>query len=226
MFLWNWTYILLVPAVLLAAYAQIKLRTTFRRYSGVAASRGLTGAEAAHRLLQANGIFDVAIGQATGLLSDHYDPRKRQLNLSPQVYSGKSLAAVGVAAHETGHAVQHARGYAPMALRSGLVPLTLGSNLAPILFFAGFFFRSPMMMNVAILLYSAAVLFTLVTLPVEFNASKRALAMLPESGIVTSAELPAVKAVLGAAALTYVAAALMALLQLLRFIILSRTSDD
>jgi Zn-dependent membrane protease YugP len=160
-------------------------------------------------------------------LSDHFNPGDDTLNLSPDVYSGRSLAAVGVAAHELGHAMQKKAGYWPLALRSGLVPVAnIGSNLSWILFFGGLIMHFKPLLLAGILLFSAAVLFTLITLPVEFDASRRALALLSSSAMITNEEAPWVRKVLGAAALTYVAAALMAVLQLLRLILLARSTDD
>ena len=221
----------LLPALILAGWAQLKVQTTFSKYSRVRAQSGLTGAQAAREILDDQGLHDVGVEEVPGSLSDHYDPRTRTLSLSSDVYNSRSVAALGVAAHEVGHAVQHAKGYAPLALRSALVPAVgLGSNLAWILFVLGIFLQMAAMVYVAIGCFSLAVLFALVTLPVEFNASRRALAMLKESGAMYSYEMPQAKAVLGAAALTYVAAALMAILQLLYFLyragLLGRRSDD
>jgi uncharacterized protein len=230
MVLWYWTLILLVPAFLLGIYAQIKVTSTFNRYSKVASSRGLTGSQAARLVLDGAGLNDVGIEVGGGRLSDHYDPRTRTLTLSPDVGNSNSLAALGVAAHEAGHALQHKQAYAALRLRSALVPVAnIGSNLGFILFFVGFYFGYargvPWLMNVGIVLYSAAVLFTVVTLPVEFNASSRALKELGNKAILMPGELLGAKKVLSAAALTYVAAALMAVLQLLRLIFISRGRD-
>lgn len=224
MFFWDWSLILLVPALVLGIYAQAKVSSSFNRYSQVPSARGLTGAQGARLLLDSAGLSDVTIGMAGGRLSDHYDPRSRTLNLSSDVSDSTSLAALGVAAHEVGHAMQHADGYFPLRLRSTLVPVaTLGTNLGFILFFVGLiFFRSGLLMNIGIVLYAAAVLFTLVTLPVELDASRRALVQLSDRSILVADELTGAKKVLSAAALTYVAAALMAVLQLVRLIILSR----
>jgi len=227
MYFWYWDLILLVPAFLLSLYAQYKVKSTFARYSEVPSSRGITGAQAARMLLVSAGLMsvDVEVGGAT--LSDHYDPRSRVLTLSPPVGQSSSLAALGVAAHEAGHAMPHADGYLAFRLRSAIVPAAnLGSNLGIILFFVGLiFFRSGMLMNIGILLFSAAVLFTVVTLPVEFNASRRAIAQLENKSILVGDELAGAKKVLSAAALTYVAAALMAMLQLLRLILISRSRE-
>ncbi|MCX8033363.1 MAG: zinc metallopeptidase [Thermoleophilia bacterium] len=224
--LWLWSFLLLVPALVLGIYAQVKVSTSFSRYSQVRSARGLTGAQAARALLDSAGLNDVEIRVGGVRLSDHYDPRTRTLTLSPDVGMSDSLAALGVAAHEVGHAMQHAEGYAAFRLRSALVPAAnLGTNLGIILFLIGLiFYRSGMLMGVGILLYSAAVLFTLVTLPVELNASRRALALLGERNILLPDEISGARKVLSAAALTYVAAAVMAVLQLLRLIMISRRS--
>lgn len=222
-FYW-WSMILLVPALLLGFYAQAKVSSAFNRYSQVASRSGLTGAQAARKVLDSAGLMDVGIEIAGSKLSDHYDPRTRVLTLSPPVGNSNSLAALGVAAHEAGHAVQHAEGYPAFRLRSAIVPAAkLGSNLGFILFFVGLlFYRNGLLMSIGIVLYSAAVLFTLVTLPVEFNASKRAMTLLENRSILMGEELDGAKKVLSAAALTYVAAALMAILQLVRLILISR----
>ena len=227
MYFWYWDLILLVPAFLLSLYAQYKVKSTFNRYSEVPSSRGITGAQAARMLLDSAGLMSVGVEVAGSTLSDHYDPRSRVLTLSPPVGQSSSLAALGVAAHAAGHAMQHAEGYLACRLRSAIVPVAnLGSNLGIILFFIGLiFFRSGMLMNIGILLFSAAVLFTVVTLPVEFNASRRAITQLENKSILVGDELAGAKKVLSAAALTYVAAALMAMLQLLRLILLSRSRE-
>lgn len=221
-FLWDWTLILLLPAVALGIYAQAKVSSAFGKWSRVAARKGLTGKDAAQFLLHAAGINDVPVEVSQGLLSDHYDPRARVLRLSPEVYGQPSLAAIGVAAHETGHAMQQATGYSLLGFRNALVPLASSSNLWIVLFVIGLFFRSPMLQNVAIVLFSATVLFMIFTLPVEMDASRRAVKMVTETGLLEAEEVPAVKEVLSAAALTYVAAALMAILQLARLLLLRR----
>jgi Zn-dependent membrane protease YugP len=222
--LWIWSFVLLVPALVLGIYAQVKVTSSFNRYSQVASARGLTGAQGARLVLDSAGLANVGIEVAGSRLSDHYDPRTHVLTLSPEVGNSNSLAALGVAAHEAGHAMQHAEGYAAFRLRSALVPVAnLGTNIGFVLFLVGLvFYRNGMLMNVGILLYSAAVLFTLVTLPVEFNASRRAMAQLENRSILVADELTGAKKVLSAAALTYVAAALMAILQLLRLVLISR----
>ena len=220
----SWTWLLLIPGLILTIWAQWKVSSTYKRYSAVPSGRGLTGGQGARMLLDSAGLSGVGIEVVNGRLSDNYDPRSKTLRLSADVANSNSLAALGVAAHETGHAVQDATGYSFMKVRSALVPAAnLGSNLGMILFFAGlFFFRSSMLLNLGIVLFSLAVLFTLVTLPVELNASSRALALLSDKGILVSTEIDGARAVLRAAALTYVAAALMAILQLVRMVLLSR----
>jgi Zn-dependent membrane protease YugP len=227
MYFWYWDLVLLVPAIVLGIYAQAKVSSSFKKYSKIASSRGLTGADAARMVLDGAGLYNVGIQVSGGRLSDHYDPRTRTLSLSPEVGQSNSLAALGVAAHEAGHALQHAEGYAAFKVRSALVPVAnLGSTLGFWLFIIGMFMSSyqgsSILMNAGILLFSAAVLFTLVTLPVEFNASRRALTLLANKSILVGQELKGAKAVLSAAALTYVASALMAVLQLLRLILISR----
>ncbi len=221
MFFWDPTYFIVLPAILLALYAQIRVQTAYSRYSQVRTQRGLTGAAVAAEILRRNGLGNVQIERTEGFLSDHYDPRTRVLRLSPGVYEGDSVASVGVAAHETGHALQHAQEYAPLALRSAIVPVTqFGSWLAWPIFLLGFFFHSGTFMQLGILIFSGVVAFTLITLPVEFNASSRAMHILQAEGLVTSDELRGVRAVLGAAALTYVAAAATAVLELVRLLLL------
>ncbi len=223
-YLWDWTWVILAPAIILVIYAQIKVKSTYSRYAQVPSSRGMTGAQGARLVLDSEGLMDVGIEVGGGRLSDHYDPRNRTLTLSPDTANSTSLAALGVAAHEAGHAMQHAAHYAPFRLRSAIVPMAnAGTSLGMILFFVGFFFiRSGPLMTVGIILFSAAVLFSVVTVPVELNASHRAMRALEDRNILVGDELTGAKKVLGAAALTYVAAALMAILQLLRLIALSR----
>lgn len=223
----DWTYIVLViPAMILALYAQNKVNSTFKKYSRVASCSGMTGAQAARRLMELNGIYDVSIERVSGNFTDHYDPSKKVLRLSDSVYSDTSVAAIGVAAHETGHAIQHARGYAPLTLRTVMVPLAnLGSTLSMPLIFLGILFSFSSVMgntiiNLGILLFGLSVVFTIVTLPVEFNASRRAVACLGDSGILYDDEIGGVKKVLSAAAMTYVASTAVALANFLRLIII------
>jgi Zn-dependent membrane protease YugP len=214
------TLILLIPAFLLAIYAQYKVRSAYSKYLQVPTQRRITAREAAEYILKSAGITNVQIEPIRQPLGDHYDPRRRKLRLSAP--DSASVAAVGVAAHEAGHALQHAQGYAPLALRSAIVPVAMfGSQLAFPLFFLGLIFQATSLVNVGIILFSAAVLFTLVTLPVEFNASRRAMVALRSAGLVTEGELGAVKEVLSAAALTYVASAAMAIAQLLGMLMIA-----
>ena len=219
------TYFLVLIGVVLSLLASGKVKSTFSRYSQVRNSRGLTGAQAAEQVLHTAGIYDVRIEHVGGNLTDHYDPRTKVLRLSDSVYGQTSVAAVGVAAHECGHAIQHARGYAPLKLRSTLVPVAnFGAKLAWPLIIFGLFIRgesSTLLSNAGIIAFLAAVVFQLVTLPVEFNASNRAIRMLADSGMMYGEEIKGAKKVLSAAALTYVASAATAILQLLRILILT-----
>jgi Zn-dependent membrane protease YugP len=227
MFFWDPTFILILPALGLAIYAQSKVKSTYRRYSQVRNHRGWTGAQVARRLLDAAALSDVKVEKEEGNLTDHYDPRSRVLRLSEGVHSSQSVAAVGIAAHETGHAMQHAKGYAPLQIRAAFVPVAnLGTTLAFPLFLIGFIFTSfNVLMDVGIIFFAGAVLFHLITLPVELNASGRAMRLLSSGGYLVGEELKAAKAVLSAAAWTYIAAATMALTQLLRLLILRGMRD-
>jgi Zn-dependent membrane protease YugP len=212
-------FLFALPGLALSLWAQFKVKSTFGRYSQVPAQSGMSGAEAARELIRQRGVEGVRIEETPGTLSDHYDPFRKVLRLSQDVYHGRSLAALGVAAHEAGHAIQHARAYGPLKFRSLLVrPANLGSNLGVLLTGIGLMLQASSLTLVGILLFSAAVLFTLVTLPVEFDASRRAVIALRELGMVTAEESNGAKAVLDAAAWTYVAAALTAVLQLLYFL--------
>lgn len=225
MFFWDPTYIIVLPAILLALYAQLRVKSTYAKYSQVPVSSGLTGAAAAAEILRSHGLSGVQIEQIDGTLSDNYDPRTRVLRLSSDVYNGASVASVGVAAHESGHALQHAENYGPLALRSAIVPVTqFGSWLAWPIFLMGFFFHSGTLMQLGVLIFSAFVAFTLITLPVEFDASRRALRVLASGHLVADDELRGVRSVLGAAALTYVAAAATAILELVRLLVLMNVS--
>lgn len=223
-FFWDPTYFLVLIGVLICSIASAKVRSTYNRYNRVRSSSGMTGAQAAERILRAAGITDVSIRHVSGNLSDHYDPRTKTVNLSDTVYGSQSVAAIGVAAHECGHVMQHAHGYFPLTFRSALVPVAnIGSTLAWPLILIGLFFSgksSSLFIQFGILLFSLAVLFQLVTLPVEFNASRRALASVEQLGLLSSDEIPKTRRVLSAAALTYVASAAAAILQLLRLILL------
>ncbi len=215
-------YILIsLPALLLGFWAQAKVKSAFNKYSKMRTARGLAGAQVARLILDSNGLHSVNVEEVNGFLSDHYDPRSKILRLSSDVYKSPSLAAVGVAAHEAGHAIQDQQGYAALNLRSAMVPsVQIGSWLGPIIFFIGLFLNSALGQSLAwvgLILFGATALFAVVTLPVEFDASKRAKAILVNQGVVTSTELQGVNAVLDAAALTYVAAALQAISTLLYY---------
>lgn len=211
-------WLFLGPAMLLALWAQLRVKSAYAQMSRVPVSSGLTGAQAAARVLRDAGCENVGIEMVQGMLSDHYDPRKKVLRLSPQVYSGRSIASVGIACHEAGHALQDAQGYAPLAMRNAIVPVaSLGSGLSWILIIAGLFLAMTGLVWVGIGLFSAVVVFQIVNLPVEYDASRRARVELVRSGVVTQAEDRSVGKVLNAAALTYVAATLTAVLQLLYF---------
>jgi len=213
-------FIVVGPALLLSLWAQVKVQSTFKRFSQVATNSGLSGAEAAGRILQAFGAQQVEVQRTQGFLSDHYDPRKRVLRLSPPVFGGRSISSIGVAAHEAGHALQHAQGYFPLKIRTALVPITqLGSWLAWPLLLIGLMMSAAALIKLGILFFSGAVLFQLVTLPVEFDASKRAVAILGNQGILSGTELDGTRKVLSAAALTYVAGAAAAVLQLIYFLL-------
>ena len=223
------TLIFALIGLVLSLLASARVNTTFNKYSKVRSYSGITGAVAAERSLHSQGIYDVRIERVSGRLSDHYDPRNKVLRLSDATYDNSSVAAIGVAAHECGHAVQHAKGYAPLAIRSALVPLAnIGSNLGYILVILGLFFTAKtgsVLITVGLIAFSCAVLFQLVTLPVEFNASSRALKLLESNGILGSQEIKGSRSVLSAAAMTYVAALASSLLQLLRLILLARRND-
>ena len=220
------TWILLLIGAVICMIASARVRTTFNKYSKVYSHTGMTGAEAARRILDSRGIYDVQVVPTQGNLTDHYDPRDRTLRLSQTVYGASSVAAVGVAAHECGHAIQDAEDYSPLRIRTALVPVAnFGSSVSMILIIAGIIFGfgrggSSLLLNLGILCFSLVVLFQLVTLPVEFNASKRAMVLLQDLGILYPEEAVKTKKVLSAAALTYVAGALSSLLQLLRLVIL------
>lgn len=215
-----WYLILVVPALLISVWAQFKVKSTYAKYSGKLVSNGMTGAEVTHYIQQVNGIH-TDIQAVAGELSDHFDPRTNVVRLSEGVYGRSTVAAVGIAAHETGHALQHAEGYGPVKLRTAMVPVTnFASGLSPILILLGIVMSMDALAYAGIALFSMATLFQLVTLPVEFNASARAVAALESSGQFTEDELKGVKKVLTAAALTYVAALLVSLMTLLRLILI------
>ncbi len=229
---WDPTYILVVIGAVICMIASARVKGTFNKYSQLRSMSGMNGAQVAQRVLQAAGIYDVQVRHVSGSLTDHYDPRTKTVNLSDPVYNATSVAALGVAAHECGHAIQHAKSYAPLSIRSALVPIAnFGSMLAWPVILIGLFFNtrsSGLIIDIGILLFSAAVLFQLVTLPVEFDASRRALVMLRTQGILSDDELKYTRKVLKSAALTYVASAAAAILQLLRIILITngRRRDD
>lgn len=229
---WDPTYILVVIGAVICMIASARVKGTFNKYSQLRSMSGMNGAQVAQRVLQAAGIYDVQVRHVSGSLTDHYDPRTKTVNLSDPVYNATSVAALGVAAHECGHAIQHAKSYAPLSIRSALVPIAnFGSMLAWPLILIGLLFNtrsSGLIIDIGILLFSAAVLFQLVTLPVEFDASRRALVMLRTQGILADDELRYTRRVLKSAALTYVASAAAAILQLLRIILITngRRRDD
>lgn len=213
--------ILLIPVLLLSLWAQAQVSGNFKRYSGVANRRHLTGAQAAEAVLRAHGVYDVAIRPCSGNLTDHYDPRDNSISLSENVYNSASIAAVGVAAHEAGHAVQYAKNYGPVRLRTAIIPATqIGSKFSFVLLLVGMILYSQSLFLIGILLFSLTTLFQLITLPVEFNASHRALQTLENEQLLYDDELSGAKKVLKAAALTYVAALLMSALQLLRYVLI------
>lgn len=223
----DWTYVYLVlPCLILSLWASARVNSTFKRYSRQFSSRGITGADAAQRVLRANGIGNVRIERIGGNLTDHYDPTTNVIRLSDDVYGSTSTAAIGVACHEAGHAVQYAQGYAPIKLRAAIIPVTnFGSKLAMPLILLGILFSSlgsasEFFIDLGIACFGLSVLFQLVTLPVEFNASRRALAAIEQNGILTDDELAGARKTLSAAAMTYVAATATALAQLLRLLIL------
>lgn len=224
------TFFILIPALLISMYAQYKVKSTFNKYLDVAASKGYTGAEVARDILQQKGMQDVTVERAEGRgsLNDHYDPRSKTVRLSSEVYNGRSLASLGVAAHETGHAVQHAVEYLPLNIRHTLLPAAnFGSKLGlPLGIFGFFFFRSQFLVQLGLVIFAGAVLFQIVTLPVEFNASTRAIEFLRNGNYLASDEVKPTKKVLNAAALTYVAAVLVSIGHMLRLLMMASMLDD
>ncbi len=226
-FFWDNTYILVLLGAIITLIASASVKSTFHKYSGVRNRRGLTAQDAAAMILSGAGITDVRIERVGGNLSDHYSPKEKVLRLSDSVYGQTSVAALGVAAHECGHAIQHARGYAPLKLRSASVPLAnIGSMLSWPLLVLGIVLGMTNLAMAGVWLFVFVVLFQVITLPVEFNASRRALAILESRGMLSNDEMTGAKKVLSAAAMTYVAAVASSLLQLLRLLILARRSDD
>lgn len=226
MFFFDPTMAILIPAIILAFWANSLVKTNYRKYKQVKNNISMTGAEIAMHILEKNGIYDVPVVAVEGELTDHYEPRKREVRLSKDIYYGISVSSVAIAAHEVGHALQHANNYMPLQVRHAIFPVArFGSSAAFPLFFIGFLFNTPMLMNVGIAFFIAAFVFQLVTLPVEFNASQRAFQQLGQDLVVEPREMVGVKKVLNAAALTYVAAALMSLLQVIRLIFLRNARD-
>lgn len=225
------TMLIIIPGVILASIAQMKINTAYGRYSRIASSKGLRGVDVARELLKIAGISDVSVEKVGGTLSDHYDPTKKVVRLSQDIYNGNSIASLSVAAHEVGHAIQHHFGYMPLTIRSSIAPIVgFSSRLSWILITIGLIFgfmgSSVLLLKIGIFLFTAVVIFQIITLPVEFNASKRALDMLEEYSFLQKNEIDGSRKVLGAAALTYVAAALTGILQLLRLLVILNNRRD
>ncbi|MBT1247385.1 MULTISPECIES: zinc metallopeptidase [unclassified Thermosipho (in: thermotogales)] len=222
MFFFDPTFIILIPGILLALIAQMYVQERFSKYSRIPSSLNMTGAELAKFMLESSGIYNVKVERVPGNLTDHYDPIKKVVRLSDATYNSNSVAALGVVAHEIGHAIQHARKYVPLILRNSIAPVvSFSSNLSWILFILGFIFMNIALVRIGILLFSLAVIFSLITLPVEFDASRRAIKILESNLMMPKNELSGVKSVLGAAAMTYIASTLMAFLQLLRMLLIA-----
>ncbi len=227
MFFWDISMIILIPGLLLAMYAQAKVSSTYNRYKKITSHSGYTGAQFARKMLNDNGLYDVTITQISGRMSDHYDPRANQVRLSAEVYNGTSIASLGIAAHEVGHAVQHATNYFPLTVRNLVVPVTnFSSSIYMLLIFLGIIMNSFSMIQFGIMLFAVIVIFQVITLPVEFNASRRAIATLGGDGVLDAEELSGAKRVLGAAAMTYVAAMVTAVLQLLQLLMVFGGHND
>jgi len=221
MFYHDPTFLLIIPAFILALFAQWHVKSTYEKYSKVRANSGYTGARTAREILNMQGLGSISVVEHEGFMTDHYDPIKKVIRLSPEVYHGASIASIGVAAHEAGHAVQHSKFYLPLVVRNGIFPIaSFGSWLAFPLFFIGLMFRSPAMMDIGIIIFSGVVLFQVVTLPVEYNASSRAISLLSLTGILSKDEVSPARKVLSAAALTYLAATAVSLMHLVRLLIL------
>lgn len=220
------TMILLIPAIIISLIAQSRIQSTYKKYSQIKAKRGYTGAQVAQYILDRNGLRDVQIELIRGSLTDHYDPRKKVLRLSNGIYNGSSLSAYGIAAHEVGHAIQHSRQYVPLQLRNLIAPVaSIGARFVWVLVLAGFFLQSPSLIYYGVFLYLGVVIFQLITLPVEFNASRRAIEQLETNNLLYMDEVPKAKKVLNAAAFTYVAATLVAVAQLLRLLVFARAGS-
>jgi uncharacterized protein len=215
-------WMMMIPVFILSAFASFRVKSTFSKYSKIKTGSGFTGAEAAREILRINGLSGVQVVETSGFLSDHYDPGKRVVRLSPDVYNSSSISAIGVAAHETGHALQHSKSYGPLLLRNMFVPVaSFGSSFAWIAIFGGMFLQMFGLVKIGIILFSTVVVFQLITLPVEFNASGRAKSILASRAMVSAAELKGVNSVLSAAAMTYVAAAASSIVTLLYFLLRS-----
>ncbi len=226
-FMFHWSVILLIPALILSIYAQNKVSSTFNKYSKIPNKKGLTAYEVARILLDSKGLSDIPILPVAGELTDHYDPVEKRLGLSEVVYGSNSVAALGVAAHEVGHAIQHLEGYTPIVIRNSIFPLvSFGNYMSMPLFLIGIFIHSPLFVKLGIIFFSFYVFFSIITLPVEIDASMRGLRLLRENGLLDDEEYPLAKEVLTAAALTYIAAALMAVMNLIRLLIISQQVDD
>jgi hypothetical protein len=226
-FMFDSTFLLLIPAIILSIYAQFKVKSTYKKYMEVPNSAGLSGAEVARMILRDNNLDEVAVEEVPGMLSDHYDPRDKTVRLSTGNFRGRSIAALSVAAHEVGHAIQDAVDYAPLRVRHAILPVAnIGSSLSIWLIMAGFLFQFTGLIDLGILFFTGAVLFQVVTLPVEFNASSRALEILEGSSFLKRDEMPIAKKVLNAAALTYVAAAAVSVLELVRLLMIRNSMSD
>lgn len=226
-FYFDRTYLLLIPAMLIAVWAQFKVSSTYNKYKIIKTTYGITGAQIARNILDSAGLFDIRVERVNTHLGDHYDPMARVIRLSPEVYDGSSIAASGIAAHECGHAIQHQTHYNPLIIRNKIAPVVnLGSNLSIVLFMIGVLLSVPILTQLGIVFFSGAVIYQLITLPVEFNASTRALVILKSRGFLYGDEIRGAKKVLDAAAMTYVAATLMAISQLIRLIALNNRYND
>ena len=227
MFYYDWTYLLIIPGLLLGLWAQFKVKNAYAEYSRIPTRLGRSAASVVDDMLQRNGNYKVRIGRVSGELTDHYNPADETLKLSDGVYASNSIAALGIAAHEAGHAMQKHEGYAPLKLRTAIVPaVNICSGLSTPLFFLGLLMTWDVLTTLGIVLFAASTVFALVTLPVEFNASRRAVAMLVDGGYVTGSEEQGVRKVLNAAALTYVASAVTSLLSLLRLVMIANRRRD
>lgn len=221
------TYLILLPAMIIALWAQFKIDKAYSKYKTVRSMTGITGRDVARGILDGAGLFDVRVERYDRKLGDHYDPRDRVIRLSPEVYNGDSIAAAGIAAHECGHAIQHQNSYKPLILRSKIAPaVNIGSNMSVYLFMIGILFGSPMLAQIGIIFFSLAVIYQIITLPVEFNASTRALNILKTRNFLYGDEVKGAQKVLDAAAMTYVAATLMAISQLIRLIAINNRYND